>query len=1125
MKTAPTPPRDLRDDAALLRELRGRAAGFVPELALRDGSADGALAAIYASYAKALLTRLDRAPEKNLLAFFDVLGVEPTAARAARVPIVFQLAEKSSPSAAPAGTPVAAAPPPGVSDQIVFETERAVGIAAGQVAQVVSLWPGRDAFVDHSIDYRAGRGFRTFAKAELKQVDHVLYLSHEKLLALSGATRLSLEWQLTVPGTRPLDVQWEYWDGKIWREFLELNPSCLAEGVTQPDSTAGLSRSGRIELRADGAKSERSKVAGIEGHWLRGRLVEPLPPDRGLQLPEVDAIRVASTVEQPLTVVLRPRVGSRAENLTVQLTDEMGLPIAGAAIALKLGDAPSAKLLDLVETNSDGRSPVPGTVDVSGLTELRVTYLGITAVSHFVPGETLLNPRVVLHVDVSVRGLDPDKAVGEGTKLDVTKPFYPFGQQPQPGAAFYFASQEALTKSNGTLRVYLPLTRAPSGSISSGNSADQRTPLTAQVAWEYWNGRRWAVLVKAPGNRADGSFLASELIEFVIPADLEVCVVNDTEAPWIRARLLSGGFGYTQEVTWAANGATNKIAYVVHQPPVAAGIKLAYSWQYGPFHLERVLSYNDFRYTEHTNDARWPGSTFAPFRRVGDETPALYLGFDQKPPSDVIGLFFDIEEQPATDRPPELIWEYWNGFSWQRLSVEDETQHLRFTAIASFVAQSDSAALDRFGRPLYWVRLRAKLDGTPAESEIAGLHPNAVWASQQRTLRELAIGQSDGSLHQTFSIAQVPILTGERIEVRELFGPRAHVEWRIVALELFEGDQAVLDALEEEIASEGQRLEFQRGPLRLRRDRLKRVNEVWVQWQPRLGLVGAAPDERCYVLDRATGRLSFGDGRRGRLLPPGVAIQARVMQTGGGKSGNVAARTLTQLQGGVPGVEAVFNPCAAEGGADGETLSALQTRAPFSVRHRGRAIDLADYATLAREASAAVAYARALPMRSLAGRNLRGHVSVIIIPDSTERRPFPSVFLRDQVRRFIEARAPAELAADGRITVIGPRYIPVDVTATLTPNVLSEAGQVERAARAALEHFLHPLRGGPQQCGWELGRHVFLSDVAAVLERVAGLDYVKDVALLSHGIPQGTELFVADEEIVVAGTIRLQVQE
>jgi hypothetical protein len=108
--------------------------------------------------------------------------------------------------------------------------------------------------------------------------------------------------------------------------------------------------------------------------------------------------------------------------------------------------------------------------------------------------------------------------------------------------------------------------------------------------------------------------------------------------------------------------------------------------------------------------------------------------------------------------------------------------------------------------------------------------------------------------------------------------------------------------------------------------------------------------------------------------------------------------------------------------------------------------------------------------------------------------------------------------------VTGPEYLPLDLDATIAPRLISEAGIVEKAVRAALQRFLHPLRGGPSGTGWELGRDVYLSDIAAVLERVEGLDYVSELTMLLDGVPQGDRIRVADDRIVVAGDLRLRVR-
>jgi hypothetical protein len=136
----------------------------------------------------------------------------------------------------------------------------------------------------------------------------------------------------------------------------------------------------------------------------------------------------------------------------------------------------------------------------------------------------------------------------------------------------------------------------------------------------------------------------------------------------------------------------------------------------------------------------------------------------------------------------------------------------------------------------------------------------------------------------------------------------------------------------------------------------------------------------------------------------------------------------------------------------------------------------------------------------------------------------PSIGLRRLVREYIESRAAADLAAYGGIYVIGPDYFPVDVSATVIPREASEAGAVERRVRTAVERFLHPLHGGPEGCGWELGRDIYLSDLASVLEQVAGVDYVEELALLRDGVPQGEQIAIDDDRVAVAGKIALKLK-
>jgi hypothetical protein len=724
-------------------------------------------------------------------------------------------------------------------------------------------------------------------------------------------------------------------------------------------------------------------------------------------------------------------------------------------------------------------------------------------------------------------GFLPDKALADGAEVDLSKPFYPFGLQPQPGSTFYFSSEDAFTKPGADLQVLFLRTATPQDKLQGGNEQT----LTHRVAWEYWNGREWAPV---PGFADDPQSAPADLdpdpadpagtVTLTVPGDMEPTTVADTEARWMRVRLVSGGFGFKDQITWTdtASETTNKSTYVASRPPALADLKLGYGWTYGPFAPEWTLTFNDFQYTDRTGEAVWPGRTFQPFTPPADVTPALYLGFDKPLPVDALGLFFDIEEDPAETLGPALVWEHWDGGAWQRLRVDDETRRLRVPGLVSLVGPSDSQPLARFGTARFWLRVRLKEDGPPGEPTVRGLFPNATWAVQQQTVIDDPIGASTGLPNQVFAFRQIPILAGERIEVRELAGPRAGVEWRIVAMELLPGGQRAILEIEALLGREGSVTDVEYGPLRLRRDRNKQVTEVWVLWQGREHLLRSGPNDRHYVLERSRGRLQFGDGAAGKVPPPGAAILARRYQTGGGSVGNLPAGAITQLQGAIGGVDSVRNPVPAEGGADAETLDAVRARGPSTLRHRGRGLSVTDLATLAREASPAVAVAAAVSARSVDGRRRPGHVTLVIIPASADPRPWPSFGLRERVRRYVEARAEATVAALGRFEVTGPAYVPVDVDATIAPWDPSEAGAVEQRARAALTKLLHPLTGGPEGAGWRPGRDVYLSDLAAVLERVEGVDHVDDLAISIAGRIGGELVEVAPGRTVVAGELRLK---
>jgi hypothetical protein len=279
MKLPPGVQLDSRQAAEFVAELLARRLGYLPTWRPPNIGPDRAVVEIAARYLQAIVERLNQAPEKNRLAFLDLLGIQLIPAQAARTAVVFRLADNVPDARLPAGSQVAAPPPPERNDRIIFETERAIGLAVAKLNEVVSLWPGRDQYIDHSTEFIAGQSFQPFKKRLLQDTPHVIYIAHDTLLALAGKSSVDVIFELTTTSSERLDILWEYWDGKVWREFLAMRPSCDEEEAMKLDSTDGLQRSGRYRLQTGCAETQKTTVNGIEAFWVRGRLMEPLPLD------------------------------------------------------------------------------------------------------------------------------------------------------------------------------------------------------------------------------------------------------------------------------------------------------------------------------------------------------------------------------------------------------------------------------------------------------------------------------------------------------------------------------------------------------------------------------------------------------------------------------------------------------------------------------------------------------------------------------------------------------------------------------------------------------------------------------------------------------------------------------
>lgn len=1079
-----------------LRQLDPEWAAFEPGAGL-----SGAMIGIFGRLSEIVIRRLNGVPEKNFLAFLDLLGASPLPPQPARVPLTFTLAAGSTAdSVVREGTQVAAPPAEGEKEPVIFETERELVVTAARLDSVYVREPAQDRYADRSSVASAPSASGAPAFAGDRRTEHVFYVGHASLFALPALKGVRLRINLAanvLPDARVL--KWEIWDGA---GGIPVNPSAdTTNGLTRPgEVTFGkLMPGGALSGPANAALTNNSPfplldVGGTQSRWLRCRLVAPVTTSaaavatmvRESQLPTITAVNVSVEIDsdkkglapdaafannQPLDTTkdflpfgAAPRYGD-----AFYVADREALTRPGATITLNVSASDPAaagikapagstdlklrweywdgsKWAELATTDRNGATAAQGFTD----TTKALTVTG--AVSFTLPANA--SPKTVNGTDNAwvrariVSGnygaparyepLNKDN-LSQGYKLvDAT-----LAPPSLAAVSFDYSLQTAES--------------APDSLVTYNDFAYAKVPAATQFKPFRAAADREPTLYlgfSLPAGRAD--FPNRKLSLYVGTLDFKHG--RKYGAVWPRRSTVSADAGASvKHKFWLTNETERPARFLLDF--------YGSSWADAPAPVVDVA----------------PGASGVV--EVGVSVPAnaqpgaVDRGFVRVSRADEPGLehgaTFETYAWEVSDAgAPQLAWEYWDGQNWETLVVRDDSRGLSAPGLLEFLAPGDFASHEEFGLGRFWVRVRWKSGAYDSAPHLERLLLNTTVASQTVTVRDEILGTSDASKHQTFRTTRAPVLPGEWLEVREPELPSAH------------------DAATGAGESGGDLV-------RVVKDAAGLTKEIWVRWLGVPDFYSSGPRDRHYVLDRITGDVRFGDGLNG-MIPPAMAGNLRVprYQTGGGSVGNRPAGAVKQLKTTVPYIDKVTNHVPATGGADAEDSPSLVERAPRTLRHGGRAVTVEDFEDLSKLASPEVARAKCVPLYDLAvdpdaAEQRLGFVSVIVIPRASEPKPVPSLELLARVRDYLDRhRSP-----NADISVVGPDYVRVDIDAAIGVGSLEGAQEIEAAVTETLSRFLHPLTGGLEGKGWDFGRRPHKSDLYALLENTPGVDHVISLAV------------------------------
>ncbi|MFD9632134.1 putative baseplate assembly protein [Streptomyces violascens] len=216
-----------------------------------------------AHMADQLVYRLNRVPEKNQLAFLDLLGVTLFPPSAARASVTFWLsAPQTEPVLLPRGTEVATGRTE-TEEAVVFATEDDLTIVPCSLSHVLRQ-PTGSAPEDCSQDVLGGTDVSVFSPSPLPG-DVLLFGLSAALPNCTAAVRMESRVDGVGVDPRQPPLVWEAWTADGWTECE------VAE-----DTTGGLNRPGEVVLHMP-ATHAVSRMGRLDAGWLRCRVVEAAP--------------------------------------------------------------------------------------------------------------------------------------------------------------------------------------------------------------------------------------------------------------------------------------------------------------------------------------------------------------------------------------------------------------------------------------------------------------------------------------------------------------------------------------------------------------------------------------------------------------------------------------------------------------------------------------------------------------------------------------------------------------------------------------------------------------------------------------------------------------------------------
>ena len=664
----------------------------------------GALIRIFGRMMERTIARLNQVPEKNFLAFLDLLGTQILPPKPARVPLTFELAKgRNAPTVIPAGTRVAATLTAEETDDILFETEQALVATPAQIAAAYVIEPrtNRYASITSISNLEITQSFSIF-EGNINR-DQSLYLD-------SPLFGLNLR--------------------KSIRVIFVSNPPSISLSISAWDETktswSVISESGRLSGRVWSVGLTQAVTAhpiglgddlSFSGFWIKLSL-DQFPSEA---LPLIERIEMYLDFRE--TNLDPDYVFSNDSEL------DISRPFYPFGLHPKFNDT---FYIAHDQAFSYPRNQITLHLDIAGQNGGSITPSDDLEVMW----EVLVNNQ---WQPLSIRSGDENKNLTRSGEIVFDLPNIMGMSKFKNKASGWLRARiiqgnYELENPRNIGRVITRLTKPIENLNSTTLDVASARGFMPKDLIQIVSADTTDPAVISTVNTTNNQVTVTRNLRKVYPLGTIVQLQGDVNPPLIQNLTIEYRPNLRERPAHCLS--SHDLTFIDHTPEAQT------NQPFQPFQAPSDES---------------PAFYIGFDRPLGTQPVTLFVALEPPPA--------EAASRPKTDA--RLLWDYKTPEGWRRLSLIDNTNALSESGLLTFLPPLDLAQTIEFGQLCYWIRVRWVEGDFQAIPHLRRLLTNTVWATQAVATAEEILGSSNGEPDQIFQTAQTPVLQGQTLYVRE----------------------------------------------------------------------------------------------------------------------------------------------------------------------------------------------------------------------------------------------------------------------------------------------------------------------------------------------------------------------